>query len=81
MKYIKNNYKFILLVICLMVLWVIYDFTVLNYTGSIVDVVTIIANIIATSLKNIIFIPIIWFPPIELKFVHQYGLRIQDKHY
>lgn len=44
---IKDVIKFKIMIICLMVLWVIYDFMVLNYTGSIFDVVTIIANIIS----------------------------------
>lgn len=44
---IKNVVAFKLIFAVIMILWVIYDFYVLNYVGSIFDVLTILANIIS----------------------------------
>lgn len=44
---LKNIIHFKMLIIGVMVLWVIYDFTIQSYTSVIFDVVTIISNVIS----------------------------------
>lgn len=44
---IKDVVKFKILIIVLMILWTVYDFTIKSYVASVFDVLTIIANIIS----------------------------------
>lgn len=48
---VKDVTKFKIMIMFCMILWVIYDFLVLNYTASIFDLLTIMAN--AISIMNI----------------------------
>lgn len=48
---VKDVVKFKIMIMFCMILWVIYDFTVLNYTACIFDMLTILTN--AISITNI----------------------------
>ena len=44
---IKNIIHFKYLIIFTMILWAIYDFTIMSYTSCVFDVLTVLSNIIS----------------------------------
>ena len=44
---LKNIVHFKILIIGVMILWVIYDFTIQAYTAVLFDVITIVSNVVS----------------------------------